>query len=348
MDYRLGLCVFGSQTGLGYQTYNYYKFLKPSAVLGIDISKLNNMPVNRAWYPKSTRWTDGFPSKEDCEWLVDNSDVILVAETPLTYYLFEYAEKKRVKTILVPNFEFNDYFQNPNLPQPSVFALPSLWNVKRMSPKMFPQVINLPVPVDTSILPNRKIKAANTFFHIAGRPAINDRNGTLYFIEACKRAAKIIPKAKYLLYCQDPNQQITEALKDSPVTLMPEVKNYADLYKKGDVLILPRRFGGLCLPCNEALGSGIPVLMPDIDPNNLLLPPEFLFTVGSNVQTFMARTTIQLYTPSVNSIVDKMVYLHNNPSTAKLYASKAAFIGQHLSWEIWKVKYDVFLKELCS
>lgn len=37
-------------------------------------------------------------------------------------------------------------------------------------------------------------------------------------------------------------------------------------------MILPRKYAGLCLPMNEALMSGLPVIMTDIEPNNVILP----------------------------------------------------------------------------
>ena len=36
------------------------------------------------------------------------------------------------------------------------------------------------------------------------------------------------------------------------------------------MLVLPRKYGGLCLPALEAAASGLAVLMPDISPNHEL------------------------------------------------------------------------------
>lgn len=41
-------------------------------------------------------------------------------------------------------------------------------------------------------------------------------------------------------------------------------------------MILPRKYGGLCLPMNEALLSAIPVIMTDTSPNNDILPANWL------------------------------------------------------------------------
>jgi glycosyltransferase involved in cell wall biosynthesis len=53
-------------------------------------------------------------------------------------------------------------------------------------------------------------------------------------------------------------------------------KEYWHNYQDVDAVVLPRRYGGLCLPANESLGAHVPVLMPDIDPNNRWLPREWL------------------------------------------------------------------------
>jgi glycosyltransferase involved in cell wall biosynthesis len=48
----------------------------------------------------------------------------------------------------------------------------------------------------------------------------------------------------------------------------------AGLYEGLDALILPHRYGGLCLPMNEALTSGLPVIMSNMSPNDAILPQE--------------------------------------------------------------------------
>jgi glycosyltransferase involved in cell wall biosynthesis len=67
-----------------------------------------------------------------------------------------------------------------------------------------------------------------------------------------------------------------------------------NLYEGFDALILPRRYAGQSLPMCEALCAGLPVVMTDIDPNNKVLPPEWL--VGaSRIGQFMVRTMIDVY-----------------------------------------------------
>ena len=82
---------------------------------------------------------------------------------------------------------------------------------------------------------------------------------------------------------------------DSRVTVeVSNPKNREDLYRGFDAMLLPRKYGGLCLPMNEALLSGIPVFMTNVAPNNEVLPKEWLVK-SLNCGSFMAKTKINLY-----------------------------------------------------
>jgi glycosyltransferase involved in cell wall biosynthesis len=43
--------------------------------------------------------------------------------------------------------------------------------------------------------------------------------------------------------------------------------DYWKLYRDFDVLLMPRRFGGLCLPAQEAAAAGLALVMTDTSPN---------------------------------------------------------------------------------
>ena len=82
---------------------------------------------------------------------------------------------------------------------------------------------------------------------------------------------------------------------DSRVTIdYQNYKNNEDLYKNFDALILPRRYGGLCLPMNEALMSGLPVIMTDISPNYDILPKKWLIPSTISDKLF-TRMIINVY-----------------------------------------------------
>lgn len=114
--------------------------------------------------------------------------------------------------------------------------------------------------------------------------------------------------------------------------------NYWESYQGVDAVILPRRYGGLCLPANEALGMKIPILMPNIDPNDRWLPSEWLvpakqsgeFRAANPVMVHRTMpTTLSLYID--NLAVSEVAYAHALRQAARLSRvySWDALIGQY-------------------
>ncbi len=201
----------------------------------------------------------------------------------------------------------------------------------------------LRVPINREKLKFREIKEIKTLFHIIGRPTANDRNGTLQFVELSKR----LPDYNYIAYLQPPTdyrakeyfREVDIALKSSNVKVITNVPNYEDLYSEGDLLILPRKYGGLCLPMQEALSCGIPVIMTDVSPNRDLLPAEWL--CQSSLQgSFFAHRDIDFYkadVDSLKSIVENLDIVEAN--------KKANEIAEKLSWENMKDEYNRVLSD---
>lgn len=355
---KIGLLACSSLTGLGYQTHEFYKNMKPDKVLVYDLSMLNGMPTHHEWYPGTQdqrRIAYGLPSDKDMEWLVDGMDVVFVCETPLNYHLFEYAKKKGVKTVHQYNYEFLDYFRHPNLAKPSVLASPSKWNIEVVSTKNFAPVMHWSVPIDTVNIEFREIEQVRTLIHIIGRPAANDRNGTLEFIALMRNLGH---KYRYKIYLQPPQEgraklhfrevqialdKIKAEIGDH-LEIIENVEDNLEMYKGGEILVLPRRYGGLCLPMWEALASGVPVIMPNVSPNNTILPKEWLVQANPN-GSFQTTTEIKLYKTELSDLIDKVERVSHNICNHNLQARQ---IAQENSWEAQKPIYLQRFKELCE
>lgn len=350
---KIGLLAYSSNTGLGYQTRDFYKNIPCEKVLIADISKYNNMPVDHSWCPKA-RISDGIPTAKDCEWLVDGVDVIFMAETPLNYHLLSYARSKGVKTVNQYNYEFCEYFRTPSLPYPDVMASPSTWGMDEVK-RVHSNVVFWPMPVDTLEIKPRNIAKVKTFVHILGRPAAHDRNGTILFIDAAKILGK---KYKYKVYMQMPKehrtweyyepiaQAINSAQKELGLQLeiITDTPNNMDMYKEGDIFVLPRRYGGNCLPLVEALAHGMPAIMPDINPNNNILPKEWLVEAEKET-SFKTSITVEVYKTNVEKLSAKMLEMGKGISK---HSSKAKEIALNLSWEKQKDIYMKRFEDLCN
>lgn len=343
---RLAILTYMSDTGLGVQCRAYAKHLNPSKVMVVDLSQFNHMPLHPEWYPEAWRTVRGFPTNQDCDEFLEDVDVLLIAETPLSYRLFETAKKRGIKTCLAYNYEFLDQLHPAlkNKPLPDILAAPTSWHIENVRHLAGANVVELPVPIDLEELPSRQITQARHFFHVAGRPAVKDRNGTLFFIASVKLAARLMPDARFTLYLQQPTPEIRQALATAPmIERRWNVPNPADMYLEGDIHVLPRRYGGLCLSLNESIGSGIPVLMTDVSPNSDWLPKEWLIPVKPQHERFMTRTLIDVHSVQVPALAQRMIDLYRNPDLVQRMHEQAKILAQQRSWETLKPRYEEVL-----
>jgi hypothetical protein len=205
----------------------------------------------------------------------------------------------------------------------------------------------LPLPIE--IKKKREIKELKTIGHIVGRPTYMDRNGTVEFLEAVEKLGN---RFNYVLYYQEPKderalkyfkpvfEKIVETQKlGLNFKVIANVENNEDMYKEMDLLVLPRKYGGLCLPAREALGHGIPVIMPNIDPNYSELPKEWLFQ-AELIGSFYFHAPVNVFKSDVDSIIRKVneieLYIEN-------YNTTAYSIALRLSWEVLKPLYQQIL-----
>ena len=104
--------------------------------------------------------------------------------------------------------------------------------------------------------------------HLSGG-ASHDRNGTELFVEALRRVRE---PCEVLLHQPDALHRVhPRVLQSLPSNVeVRQTRDYATsmaaLYKWADLLVLPRRYAGLCLPALEAFGHGTLVMMPAVDP----------------------------------------------------------------------------------
>lgn len=298
--------------------------MHPAKTMVIDCPSANPLPIRTDWYPGAT-WVHGLPTEQDFRVWLQDLDVVYTAETGYGQALWNEAERQGVKTVLHANYEFLDYSDRPTL-----WAAPSMWHYEQFpDPKCF-----LPVPVTRF---GRSTGGTN-FLHVVGRPAIHDRNGTTDLLNALQYVDSPITVT---LTCQDPNYvQLAQYRFPDHVTvrqLTGDVTNHWDLYRNQDVLVMPRRFGGLCLPVNEALGFGMPTIMPNISPNNTWLPSEWL-TPADVRTTFRAKQHVDVYQSDVRALAAKIDQFAQ-PTFHEQARTKAVTLAEGLSWDALRPVY---------
>lgn len=334
---KLGLIARADSRGLGIQTKGFYDALRPAKTMVVDCPSANPLPLRRDWYPDAT-WIDGLPTDRDLRTWLRDVDVVYTAETGYGQALWSEAERAGVAAVLHVNPEFLDVRDRPSL-----WAAPSMWRFDELPhPKL-----HLPVPV-TPMSERPAPSTATRFLHVIGRPAIHDRNGTTQLLESLRFVQSPITLT---ITCQDP--AYVPRLRASAhipahielVVRDGDVPDNRDLYEGQDVLVLPRRFGGLCLPAQEAIGAGMPVVMPAISPNDAWLPAEWLVPATHSGE-FRAKTRVDLYTADARALAALIDRFATDPAFYTAAVERARHIAKQMSWEELRPMYERVFDDL--
>lgn len=322
---RLGLIARADHRGLGQQTRAVFDHLAPIKTMVVNCPSAQPLPLHLEYFPGATV-VNRLPTDRDCrDFVSDGVDMVYSAETFYNVNFPDIAREYGVRTVLHVNPEFLDAEDRPSL-----WAAPSLWRFDELpDPK-----IHLPVPIP-NIVDRLATATAARFLHVVGRPAIYDRNGTTQFLAALQHVESPITAT---VTCQDPDY-VPNLLSGTRipdhvelVVRAGDIYDNRDLYDGQDVLVLPRRFGGLCLPAQEAVGAGLPVIMPAISPNDTWLPADWLVP-AEHAGAFRAKVDVQLYTADVRELAARIDRFATDTAFFTSAADRARHIAKQMSWE---------------
>lgn len=333
----IGLIARRDNTGLGIQTHEFYKHISPDKTLVVDVSSLNHLQQYPYRYPKCKVVTDKI-SIEDINEFLDGLKVIFCCETPYNYELFRLARRKGIKIILQYNYEFLEMNSLRDVYYPDVFASPSLWNIENVK-KEFKNVMYLPVPVNRELLPFVEKKKFKRFLHIVGNSAEHDRNGTAATLQAFKNTGRTDIELVVKCFNKKASDKWVASASKNITIDTNNTTNYEHNYVGFDAMILPRKYGGLCLPMQEALSCGMPVIMTAISPNTGILPSEWLIPC-INQFTFKSKYTIEVNEPDINALSEKINWLADlDELESRTVSTNANNIAGGLDWNILKKNY---------
>lgn len=310
MNRQLGIMVRGDFSGIGFQARRMCELLRPERILYIDSTSFSkNKAQHKEWYKGfSGYYVNGFPNDREVRVFLRGLTHFVCIENPHNFTFFSLAEQMGIKAYVVTNYEFCDNLANPNFPLPYKFIMPSYWKIVEME-HIFgrDKVMYLPPPINPHEFKeardvNFNRSGRKKFLHIAGTIAAHDRNGTLDVLAAVAQTQEefdLTITSQHEL----PPEYITNNRKVN--YKIGSVDEPCKLYKDYDALILPRRYGGLSLPVQEALISGLPVIMTDISPNRELLPSKWL-VIARKQGDFRARTMIDVYTSDIVSLASRI------------------------------------------
>lgn len=291
---KIGLIARMDRTGLGYQTKALFDLLQPVKTLVV-----NSTPFKEGyeqipeWYQtdginRFVAYTMGMNDDMAFNWFAYDLDVIITCEVPYHDKLYELARARGIKVVLQPNAELNPHFRQKDLDKPDYFFLPSTYYEEETRSLGVPTVVcPPPISLKPAHNPINKEVGHVKVLHIAGKRALADRNGTLLVEDALKDMEGV-------------ELVIRDQAKE-------DLRNQEDMYRGGfHFVMMPRRYGGLCLPMLESLSQGLPVVMPNISPNDGILPPEWLMKVGGH-NRIMTKRAINAYQTERAAIRDAVI-----------------------------------------
>ena len=338
-SFRLGLIARADNTGLGIQTKEFYDHMKPTKTLVVDISALTGYANDFSRYPDATI-AQGFEVDNAVykEFLKD-LDVVFTVEAAYNHALYTHARQMGVKSVCQYNFEFLGELENRELPRPDLYLAPSPWRMEEVKVLGVP-VKYLHVPVNRELFPFKLHTQAKKFLHIAGHTTASDRNGTAILLDALpfiKSDVEITIRTQAALPRPYTDHRLKIIREDTP--------NYQDLYQGEDVLLLPRRYGGLSLQLNEALSLGMVPIMTDVAPQNEFLDPDLLI-MPTRFETIMGKATIDVASCTPEALAEKIDWLAS--VNIQHYSRQSDKLASERSWHSMKPQYEKVLCDLLS
>jgi hypothetical protein len=269
---KVGLLARGEDRGLGIQTWEFHRNLDVERTLLIDMGELaRGFPVHgdRYLYEGANTTVARFdklgqlPERTVRDFL-SGLDVVFTAETFYDWRLVKWARQMGVATVCQVNPEFYRHGADRLLEHPTTWWAPTPWYLDRLPVNT--RLVGVPVATDRFPMDHPTPADQLRVVHTAGHRAAGDRNGTLQLLTALRSTR---PPMTVRLLTQDARLPRNRQQPNLTVELDAGGReHYWDLYTDADVLCLPRRYGGLCLPVQEAMASGLAVVMTDTSPND--------------------------------------------------------------------------------
>lgn len=262
---RWGLVARAEDRGLGILSWEIHRNLRPQRVLVVNMGDLaRGFPphLDRYLGRQVTPFVDGQLDETICRDFLATIDVVLMLETAYDWRMIEWAREMGVRTVLYAMPEF----YRSDVPQPDVVWNPTTWRHDTLPSGS--RVVPVPVATDRFETPHGRKEGPIRVLHNAGHRAAMDRNGTAIVYSAL-RFLRTSARVDVRISGQD-GRLPTPRRTSGPVrveTVPAGAEHYWDVPVGADILVMPRRYGGLCLPVQEALAAGAVPIMPDVSPN---------------------------------------------------------------------------------
>lgn len=330
--------------GIAIQSKGFYDHMPVERVLLVDMPR-KDCEVDESWYPGATKalYNDRYHELDEAlvrDWLA-GLDVVFSVETPNDWRMPTWCRQMGVKMVIQGNPEFVRHGQaGVDLAHPDEWWWPTSWRLDYLPPGVL-----MPVPMDDVVpqaIPAPPDVGPLRIVHVIGKRAHADRNGTEAFIDSLRSTREDIHVTIYAI-----DGSISEVRRQKNVTVdrFPMgVTDRWEMYDNQHLLVLPRRYGGLCLPALEASAVGLGVMMPRCAPNHELA--SILVSPRRHSGIRMACGIIDAHDCHPAGLASSLDEVARDRS--RLVAAMQRSTEMVPRWSQWRDKYLRRLEEVCS
>lgn len=333
---RIGLIARSEiARGIAIQSRNFFDNMPVERVLLVRMPR-PDCPERPEWYGDRYTDADYDPRHHRLDeelvrtWL-DGLDVVFTVETPNDWRIPEWCREMGVKLVIQGNPEFVRHGLPgwEHLPHPDEWWWPTGWRLDNL-----PAGRVMPVPMNRR--PARHHDDARLHVvHIIGKRAFADRNGTDVIVQAARMIRRNIRLTVHSI-----DGGVSEFSRNRAIEMdlrLDPVDDPWSMYDEQDVLVIPRRYGGLCLPALEASAAGLVVMMPDTSPNEELAAVRIPGSVRRRANLSCGPTP--LFDTNATALANTIDRLSVEFSRRRLAAERAAQAALLPTWDIWRPRY---------
>lgn len=318
-------CLAGARCdggGLASITQELHRHLQPERTLLLDLGDRGRGDCTPDDYTYGdvyrSEWMGGLSSRA-VDWVCDPGCEVLVAvETFYDDRVLTLARQRGMRVVLYAMPELAPWATTaltrlaPSAPRPELL-IPTGWRRETL-----PEAQVLPWPVARDRLPYRQRDEVRHLFHVTGA-AMRDRAGTDLLLAALPN---VVEPCRLTIRSERPINVLPGGAVDVTV-VNDRVENYwQSVPDDVDLLVAPRRYGGLSLPLQECASRGIPAVTLATDPYAGL---PFIHTLSTTTSqdVRMKGGTVPVYSADPRALANLIDYLVRNPDLQAV-ASKAA------------------------
>lgn len=266
---KLGMIVRAEDRGLGNLTWEAWRALDPTVTVAIDMGDwARGFAPHKDRYPAA--WWTGFNGAAaggehlNVRAIADvfsECDVVWSAETFYDWRLPVELHRRGIHTVLHTMPEFH---------RPECDVVPNVWLPTPWRSQHHPGAPIVPIGVALDRFAGYRAAPPDApgplrVLHVAGHRAAMDRNGTGIVVET---VGHLREQVALTIRTQDAEVASPGSVGRVTVeTIRNSGGDYWEQYAGFHVLLMPRRYGGLSLPVQEAMAAGLAVVMTACEPN---------------------------------------------------------------------------------